>query len=145
LRVTVYSHGSRTEVWLLSYFHCRRHPRLPLPGGSVGKTLLQKNMFIFYYSASPHQTEKMPSTIKCGVRLTDVLWTGLSGDFTRHFFPYTLLPFGEGQAGESRARTSFTPVRLIRGSSVAGRSRPLCLVSSLRSNEIKCGVKMFVP
>lgn len=38
----------------------------------------------------------------CGVRPTDGLWTGLSGIFTRHFIPHTLLLLGEGQPGEWR-------------------------------------------
>jgi hypothetical protein len=45
---------------------------------------------------------QMPSTIKCGVRPTDGLWTAPSRDFTRHFF-LTLLLFDEGQAGGGHA------------------------------------------
>jgi hypothetical protein len=50
---------------------------------------------------SPHETEKMPSTIKCGVRLTDVRWTWLSGGLTRHF-PETIHLSGERPTGEER-------------------------------------------
>jgi hypothetical protein len=43
----------------------------------------------------------MPSSTKCGVRLTDVLWTRLSGDLTRHF-PETIYLSGERPAREER-------------------------------------------
>jgi hypothetical protein len=51
---------------------------------------------------------QMPSSTKCGVQLTDVLWTGLSGDFTRHF-PETLLLSVSGQLEKNAFRTSLIP------------------------------------
>jgi hypothetical protein len=53
---------------------------------------------------SPHETDKMQSSAfmtKCGVRLTDVVWTWLSGDLTRHF-PETIHLSGERPTGEER-------------------------------------------
>jgi hypothetical protein len=44
---------------------------------------------------------QMPSSTKCGVRLTDVLWTWLSGDLTRHF-PETIHLSGQQPTGEER-------------------------------------------
>ena len=52
----------------------------------------------------------MPSSTKCGVRLTDVLWTWLCGDLTRHF-PETIHLSGERQLEKTAFRTSLIPVR----------------------------------
>ena len=46
----MFSRGPLTAVRLLTYLHCRRYSPFPLPWGSVGKNLLQENIFIFYDS-----------------------------------------------------------------------------------------------
>jgi hypothetical protein len=56
----------------------------------------------------------MPSTIKCGLRKVDPLWTRLSGDCTRHFPDHsTPVSLAVGME-KSVLRTLFTPLRLIR-------------------------------
>src|SRR5271166_2478100 len=63
-------------------------------------------IFAPFGSAQGQRTKRtllseMPSSTKCGVRLTDVLWTWLSGDLTR-LFPETIHLSGERPTGEER-------------------------------------------
>ncbi len=67
---------------------------------------------------------EMPSSTKCGVRLTDVLWTWLYGDLTRHF-PDTIQLSGERPTGAERVPDTLIPVRLIRRKCVSFICRKL--------------------
>jgi hypothetical protein len=98
------------KSWLELYLN-RRQPRF----GDATATGQNAELGIF---------SEMPSTIKCGVRLTDVLWAWLPGDFTRHF-PETLLLSGERPTGEERipyitCPCAFDSPQNVCASSVAG-------------------------